>query len=806
MPMLLWMALLSCAHLRVAGAPTLEACQGGDLEACRALAASSPEDDHSVMLDRWACGQGYAPSCAAMAEVGLSESMMKARRGSCAEGDMSACNQLLRESSRSGQITRLRILPGDADGPLAVLPGGSLVQVTNTAVTLANETGLKRWPTVPEEGKPHLNRVRALHATADGRLLAAAVDPLVVWSLGDGAIIRLDAWPEAVAPVAFSPDGLAVAGAMSHDAGVAMWALPDGRPLGVTPGIYKASELLLGPAGLSLAVRTARGWFTVAPGAAELGPRTSELDARAAVAGHPIPERAADYSALSRDGRLLALSTDESVVVVNMDGAVVAEATLPKTFGRPIWSPDGGHLAVKLAGGAVAVLTLGKSEDDPASDEAILATDPAPPPHPAAGTPQLAIEAEQRGVVTLLGAPGAGAEVTATPCSEGPPPQVTHTAGDGSFTMKLSRGCWAVVASGLGAVPTDQMKVRVGENTPLNLPLIGTTVATGTVKGRDGHPAAGVEVRARLSKKEGSRRRGDSITATTITDSKGRFTLSPVNAEGFRVEAIGAYGGLMEVWEDPSKSMELSLVPALAVRVIRDPNATRDPELWVTQGLQRRKVELPADGTWLTTAVSVGEEVRLSVHEGIQFTPEVTVTTPTSGELLLQGPAYGQLEVRLPRMRPVDVIQVVNASCPREPKGCKTGWIPAGTYEVYAHAEDHRAGVATVEVNPGATTVLDAPLSNPTGDVTGRVVSAAGHPLAAVAVSVRCGAMRNVSAVTGPDGRFRLERVSPSEILKMAQWKNQVSLEASGWHTSMLQVKVQPGGTVDLGDLTLLRE
>ena len=86
--------------------------------------------------------------------------------------------------------------------------------------------------------------------------------------------------------------------------------------------------------------------------------------------------------------------------------------------------------------------------------------------------------------------------------------------------------------------------------------------------------------------------------------------------------------------------------------------------------------------------------------------------------------------------------------------------------------------------------------------VQGRVVSAAGAPLAAVSVALRSAADSAVVAgdLTGPSGRFRVERVAPGRYFVVA--------ELLGYaRASRPAFEVAAGATsVDIGTLTLVSQ
>lgn len=828
-----------------AAGPTREGCQSGALEMCRALAAEKPDDPALRTLDRWACDQGHAPSCKALAKGEKPEQRAADLAVACDAGDLDACidGATLRDSVRmrgkvgnmasracaakdagdkkagldaacdtatrlgwrGAEVRAVQVRPVGNVQVQAVLPGGTLLGLTDEGLRVIGSQGARLVPLGGGPGQVQPSATSELVTLADGRLLAIRKDPLLVWSLLDGRVVRLDVWPAASWPWAVSPDGGAVAAALTDRVGVATWSLPDGHLLGVVPA--PDSELLamaLTPGAERLRLRTRWGWTSADPRAQlEADP---EPDSPSDSTG---PTRGGDLPRPSPDGRLIAIPAPDAVRLVQPDGTEVASISLPQLSGRTLrWSADGGMLAVPLFEGVAVVTTRAAQTLETADDRVIAAIKPAPP-MPAEGERAVA-PGRVEGSVRLGEAPAAHVQLKAAPCTPGPAPVLAVTDARGHYALEqVAQGCWTFSADGKGGIFADPVRTHVGPTNRVDLGLLATTRATGTLRRSDGQPAAGFPVRARLlrSPPDGQHRQEARVVATATTDARGRFTLDPVPVEGFQIETFLDGEGIVAPWADPAIAQTLDLKPAIAAHLAQDPNGDGQATVYVRQKNREVEVEavLESDGTWISTDFTTGQRVQLSVHQAQLSTSNMTVTVPVQQEIQLQGPAYGRLRVRLPGRTNADRIRVKNARCEPEPDGCLTPWIPVHHYPVYVRTADGRMGVGGADLQPGVTTELAAPLSEHPAALVGRVVDATGTPLAGVQILLRSGAQfLDGDTRTGPDGRFRLTGLlSAHELEPFIPTGIEAIAVLEGWTPSVQDVALSSGSVEDLGDVTL---
>lgn len=198
-----------------------------------------------------------------------------------------------------------------------------------------------------------------------------------------------------------------------------------------------------------------------------------------------------------------------------------------------------------------------------------------------------------------------------------------------------------------------------------------------------------------------------------------------------------------------------------------------------------------------------GETVTLTTRQLRTEGPPVTVTLPLTGPVHLETVPWGQLRVLAPAGSRVWLERV---DCVVQPDGCLTQWLPIGAYRVGVHAADHRIGITTVEMRPGAPTDVEVPLDLPTTAVVGRIVDARGRPVPGVRVETVCGRQEVNLEETGPDGRFRIEGVAAFEsVAPVGRAVPRVlRIRGRGWTPvdRPLEVPVE-GGELDLGDLVL---
>lgn len=123
-----------------------------------------------------------------------------------------------------------------------------------------------------------------------------------------------------------------------------------------------------------------------------------------------------------------------------------------------------------------------------------------------------------------------------------------------------------------------------------------------------------------------------------------------------------------------------------------------------------------------------------------------------------------------------------------------------GVYGISAQAPNHRpADIQTVDLRAAMWREVTLFLENegvarpPTGTVEGRVELADGAPPVGVAVGIPG---TSQTAITGPDGRFRLASVPAGEVTLIAQASGHETLERTG-------IRVAAGQTTDVGTLRL---
>lgn len=836
--------LLACIRHPIAPAPTPEGCQAGDFAMCRRLAALAEDLPTGRALDRWACDQGHAPSCRALADAESGTERVADLLAACRLGDTGTCElgaalpddpaQVLaigemalasctRARSKAAciradalgwrgpEVRDVRVVP-KIYGLTALLPGGTPVAWWGDGVHAWSKTGRLDFLTPASSATVDPSHIRHIAVTPEGHIVAQAIQPLLVWDAMTGAVTRLDTWPPDPDSIvqALADDGSALT-ARLDGFGVLTWSLPGGKLLGVVPDPGKGlAGLRLGRRGERLALVGASGWAAAEPARSpSTEPRTGPWEGW--LSGVDLPAGTPDRASVSPDGRLVAVPGPDGVRLLRRDGAEVAHVQLGpihsdhRVLYAPVWSPDGGRLLVRLEGRAVVISTSTATSSE-ADDRALFAKVQPLPALPGAPPPTFVGTADAQGSVSAAGVPVAGAEVRAEPCVPGPTPRTGQTGADGTFVIAaMAQGCWKFTATGSGGLPADSERVTVGKE-DAHLELIATHAVSGVVLDADGRPAPGVGVRARLRDKvipRGSRGREHVVVSEAVTDRGGRFTLAQAPVEQFTIEAIRGGEAVHALWPTRGPPPELRLKPALIVETDEDPHCNYT-QVIVERTDGRTATGVFESGSWIGTDYAPGETLRLHIRELYTDGPTVSVTLPTDRAVRLESIPWGSLHVKT--VPGAEVWLENNLNCEVHAGECQTQWLPAGRYRVGVRAPDHRVGIVEVEMRAGVVTDVDVPLTLPTTTVSGRVVDPHGRPLPGVRVEVPSWRRDTSGATTGPDGRFSIDGLAAAALIAPFAHVEPRTLRATGggWTALVRDLAIpDDGASLDLGDLVL---
>ena len=234
-----------------------------------------------------------------------------------------------------------------------------------------------------------IREVRHLAVAPDGERIAISSgttgDPTHLLDARTGRILAVITVGEAVADLAFSPDGRRLA-VLRQQGATSLFGAERGERIEEIPGSKDGSELAFSPDGRVLAIRTSDGIrlrnvrtdvermlagqhaFTFSPDGARIA--TTSADGALAIwdatTGAPVASPTAIRSvarvlAFSPDGRFIAAASSERTLLTVRDsgsGAVVASFYLGAELRSLAWRPDGRAIALGLDHGDVRLMLL----------------------------------------------------------------------------------------------------------------------------------------------------------------------------------------------------------------------------------------------------------------------------------------------------------------------------------------------------------------------------------------------------------------------------------------------------------------
>jgi hypothetical protein len=305
----------------------------------------------------------------------------------------------------------------------------------------------------------------------------------------------------------------------------------------------------------------------------------------------------------------------------------------------------------------------------------------------------------------------------------------------------LLRGPWTLAPSAFGWAPAaPAVDLAAAPSRTVDIALSPVPVVAGIVRDARGRPAAGVTVW--------------SGTSRALTDEKGAYQVEvpalPAPVDAVLGDAVAS--GLAE-----GAAVDLRLAPGGTVIRALDERDAALPEQVVTlrmAGAPARSVRTGADG-----------RARVLLAQGSWQADGAESFVSPAAEVVVRRPRPATVVVRPDRSAPEDVVSLDGRPCRPAFGPCEWKGLTAGPHAIRAHLADHRWGASTVHAVGGEIVAAEVPVDGALLEASGTVEDGEGHPVAAVRVTVRCGAEGGAqSATTGPDGRFRFARVPPGKL------------------------------------------
>jgi hypothetical protein len=430
-------------------------------------------------------------------------------------------------------------------------------------------------------------------------------------------------------------------------------------------------------------------------------------------------------------------------------------------------------------------------------------------------------------VVDAAGRPVQGAEVRAQPREGGGEAHTTRSDARGAYLLQgLEPGVTVVRArQGTATGWTSRLEpLKAGARAQVDFTLQGTGIVQGQVtRASGGPPSEPALVRAR------ARGTGSSLDLATVeTDAQGRYQLE-VPAGVYQLTAVlpgarfmyfheddpavtvpegsavqqdlmlgderGVHGTVLEPSGAPSPHAAVAAVQdgdfPLTVRVRADEDGTfalptrpaGAPPLKEVVAHQAGRVgrvaSVSEDGSGLSLRLQPAATLRGRVVARGGAAPEgfaLSLSEPDGGELPW-APLYPPA-----RHFPGDVFVLHDA--------------PGQPLKLTVRTTDGRTGEAQVTLSPGGTADVEVPLTGGASSITGHAVwSRGGGPAAGVAVFLDKSVSSRPDAVTGADGRFRLDDVNPGH--------HTVRLQPPEGRVETRTVKVEPAQAADLGEVAV---
>lgn len=400
------------------------------------------------------------------------------------------------------------------------------------------------------------------------------------------------------------------------------------------------------------------------------------------------------------------------------------------------------------------------------------------------------------------------------PTPDGPPLGETRTERDGTFELAAPQGGWMrLTASADGHATVGHLLAGTGADVRLVLPQSG--VLTITVLDERGQPLAGARVDARVDQTQ--------LDGAANADGIAVLEHLPPGDALLRVGADG-YGtvraGPFRIEAGATAAADVALTPGVALRgVVRD-DATGAPirgaRVWVARpGTSTPAGPTDAEGRFEAAfAGGLEERVFVSVdHEGYASALVPVILRPVDAgpqttEVRLQAAEPWRGEVLFPAgipPRPVRVGYTDNGVAGRTPAATTTDAegrfelpppppaAPGRRIVLVAETEGLKAALA---LRPGQ--LPPAPLMlalTPAATVTGRVIAEGGSPAAGALVRLvpkwtresprgltpdesllrasNEAGLADLTAATGPDGRFAMRGVPGSTYELFVAWRGQ---------------------------------